>query len=240
MAIRPLSHYIDDPAALLIPSLVSVMSQTTVDGAATGLTLVDAALIGQPSMEGQCLIIIDGGAAGQSRSIVTHTLGTGTLTVEALRPFTNAAGLAQTILAGTRYVIMPFPISLAALVAIVASLLHEQADVPVSVNATNAAETDVLNLAVANTRYVVRSLRLKCADPGVNTVTVRLYELVNDVLLQVDSFDITAANFATFHSVMDLFGLPHLAGDRLRVTVRASAGGPYIVTAQYVMATATV
>ena len=239
MAIRPIRHYIDDPAALLIPSLVSVLSQATTDGDAFGLTLVDTALIGQPSMEGECLIIIDGGAAGQSRSIVLHVLGTGTLTVD--RPFTDNAGAPQTILAGTRYVIMPFPISLAALAVIVAPMLKEQADVAVNTTAPNTpAENNILNLAAANTRYAVRSLRLKCANPGVNTVTVRLYELVNDVFTQVDSFDIAAANFATYHSLMDMFGLPHLAGDRLQVTVQASAGGPYTVTAQYTLATATV
>jgi len=112
-------------------------------------------------------------------------------------------------------------------------IFHEQADVPVNINAIAASETDVLNLAAADTRYVVRHLRLKCANPGANTVTVRLYELVNDVLTEVDSFDITAANFDTHHSLMDMFGLSHLAGDALQVTVRASAGGPYQVLAQY-------
>jgi hypothetical protein len=116
----------------------------------------------------------------------------------------------------------------------------EQPHVTVSTTAPNApAENNILNLAAANTRYIVRSLRLKCADPGANTVTIRLYELVNDVLIQVDSFDITAVNFATDHSLMDMFGLPNLAGDRLQVTVQASAGGPIAVTGQYSFATAT-
>jgi len=125
------------------------------------------------------------------------------------------------------------------IVAILAALtgatgqFNEQADTAVNITAIVASETDVLNLAVANTRYIVRSLRLKCADPGANTVTVRLYELVNDVSTVVDSFAITNANFATYHSLMDMLGLPHLAGDNLRVTVQASAGGPYAVTGQY-------
>ena len=119
-------------------------------------------------------------------------------------------------------------------------IFHEQADTAVNITAIVAAETDVLNLAAANTRYVVRSLRLKCADPGANTVTVRLYELVNDGFINVDSFAIVAANFATYHSMMDMWGLPHLAGDRLQVTVQASAGGPYAVTGQYSMAKTSV
>jgi len=112
-------------------------------------------------------------------------------------------------------------------------IFHEQADTAVNITAIAASETDVLNLAVANTRYLVRSLRLKCADPGANTVTVRLYELVNDVLTEVDSFAIDNTNFGTYHSQMDMFGLPHLAGDNLKVTVQASAEGPYAVTGQY-------
>lgn len=117
---------------------------------------------------------------------------------------------------------------------------QEQPDVAVNTTAPNApAENDVLNLAAAGTRYIVRHLRLKCADPGANTVTVSLYELVNDALTQVDSFHITAANFATYHSLMDMFGVPYLAGDQLQVTVQASAGGPYGITAQYSFATAT-
>ena len=118
-------------------------------------------------------------------------------------------------------------------------ILHEQADVAVNITAIAAGETNVLNLAAAGTRYLVRHLRLKCADPGANTVTVRLYELVNDVLTVVDSFAIVTGNFATYFSLMDMFGLPHLAGDNLRVTVQASAGGPYAITGQYSHATAT-
>jgi len=133
--------------------------------------------------------------------------------------------------------------SIAAILAAIAAIdagFQEQADVAVNTTAPDTpAENNVLNLAAAGTRYKVRSLRLKCADPGANTVTVRLYELVNDVSTLVDSFDITAANFATYHSLMDMFGLTHLAGDNLRVTVQASAGGPYTVIGQYSFALAT-
>ena len=118
--------------------------------------------------------------------------------------------------------------------------LQEQPDTAVNINAIAANETDVLNLAVAATRYIVRSLRLKCANPGANTVTVRLYELVNNLLSLADSFDITNANFSTYHSCMDMFGLPYLAGDHLQITVQVSAGAAIAVTGQYTLATATV
>lgn len=117
--------------------------------------------------------------------------------------------------------------------------LHEQTGVPFSVNAA-LAEANIFNLSVASTRYVVRSLRLKCADPGANTVTVRLYELVNNVPTLVATFAISATNFTTHHSLMDMFGLPQLAGDNLRVTVIATAAGPFVVTGQYCTATATI
>jgi len=131
--------------------------------------------------------------------------------------------------------------SIAAILAAIGAIdagLQEQADVPFNVNAV-LAEANIFDLSVANTRYVVRSLRLKCVDPAGQTVTVRLYELVNNVLTLVDTFDITTANFATHHSLMDMFGLPHLAGDNLKVAVIATAAGPYACTGQYSYATAT-
>ncbi len=121
----------------------------------------------------------------------------------------------------------------------VASSFQEQADVAVTINAINGGETNVFDLNAALTRYMVRSLRLKCADPGANTVAVRVYGLINNVSLEVDSFDITTANFGTYFSLMDMFGLPFIAGDDVQVTVRASAGGPYAVTGQYSLAMAT-
>jgi len=119
------------------------------------------------------------------------------------------------------------------------TIFQEQPDTPVNINAILASETDVFDLNVADTRYIVRSLRLKCADPGADTVTVRLRELVNDVSTVVATFDIIAANFATYFSLMDMFGVPYLAGDDLQVTVQASAAGPYGVTGQYSHAVTT-
>jgi hypothetical protein len=111
-------------------------------------------------------------------------------------------------------------------------VFHEQADTLVTVNAVSGSETNIFNLVVADTRYLVRSLRLKAVDPGVDTITVRLYELINDVLTAVDTFAITTANYTTYHSLMDMFGLPHLAGDNLKVTVQTDAN-TYAITGQY-------
>ena len=112
-------------------------------------------------------------------------------------------------------------------------IFHEQVDTAVSITAIAASETTVLDLSVADTRYIVRSLRLKAADPSTETITVRLYELINDVLTVIDTFDIDTANFGTYHSLMDMFGIPHLAGDSLKVTVQVSGGAGVAVTGQY-------
>lgn len=112
-------------------------------------------------------------------------------------------------------------------------IFHEQVDTAVNITAILASETTVLDLSVADTRYIVRSLRLKAADPSTETITVRLYELINDVLTVVDTFDIDGANFGTYHSLMDMFGLQHLAGDSLKVTVQVSGGAGVAVTGQY-------
>ncbi|MDP2730321.1 MAG: hypothetical protein Q8O55_07555 [Dehalococcoidales bacterium] len=124
-------------------------------------------------------------------------------------------------------------------IAAAAHGFQEQASVAVNITAILAAETNVFNLATAVTRYQVRSLRLKCADPGANTVTVRLYSLINAVSTVVATFTITGTNFGSYHSLMDMFGVPHLAGDNIKITVQATAAGPFAVTGQYSYATAT-
>jgi hypothetical protein len=108
-------------------------------------------------------------------------------------------------------------------------------EVAVNTTATNAAETSFLDVAgvITGQHWTVDKVRLKCADPGANTVTVRLYELINGALTEVDSFAITAANYGNYFSLVDMFGVDHLTGDDLQITVRASAGGPYAVTGSY-------
>jgi hypothetical protein len=110
------------------------------------------------------------------------------------------------------------------------SIFQVKAATAFSVDATNADETDILHLTQT---AAVEALRLKCADPGNNAVTVRLYELVNGALTEVDSFVINGANFGEYFNLMDMFNLCRLVGDELQVTVRASAGGPYTVAGQY-------
>ncbi len=274
---------VDSPSFVLLQALLSFWGTTDAVGNVGGTTIRCGALTLEPSYANHTLKILSGPAAGQTRDITTHPAGTDTITVS--DAFTNVAGAAQQITAGTLFTVLsstPTVAEVAAVLAAIAALqadvgdastsvlgsiwgilgnpavdlatsiaailaaigaidagLQEQADVPFNVNAA-LVEANIFDLSVANTRYVVRGLRLKCVDPGAETVTVRLYELVNNVPTLVDTFAITTANFATYHSLMDMFGLPHLAGDNLKVAVIATAAGPFAVTGQYCTATATI
>jgi len=118
--------------------------------------------------------------------------------------------------------------------------LSDKPTVSVSINAIAASETNVLHLNAANTRYIIESMRIKAANPGAETVTIKLYELVAGVLVNTDSFAIDATNFATNHSLMDMFGLASLSGDQIKVTVQMSGGAAVAITGQYSYATSEV
>ena len=218
----------------LVRALTAYSGITTADGDFNGTaTLVDSNLIGRNDfISEKTILIMSGDAKDEDKGATSFDNTDGKITLQ-------GTGFSHQIKAGTIYRILNIStveIDVANLLADIkgtTGIFHEQADAAVNINAVNTGETDVFHLSAADTRYIVRSLRLKCADPGANTVTVRLYELANDVLTEVDSFDIDSTNFATYHSLMDMFGLPHLAGDELQVTVKASAGGPYAITGQY-------
>jgi hypothetical protein len=125
--------------------------------------------------------------------------------------------------------------------AMIAKVWKQVDSVDKDITAILASETNVLLLGpAANTTYRLEHLRLKAADPGVNTVRVHLYEEVNGALTRVDTAYIDATNFADYFSLMDLFSLSQSVGNNIKVTVQTSAGGPYAVTANYSYATATV
>ncbi|GAI36419.1 unnamed protein product, partial [marine sediment metagenome] len=96
------------------------------------------------------------------------------------------------------------------------------------------AEIFIVTLTDADTRYILRDLRIKSADPGLaDTITVKLYTLINSIEVNVDSFIITNANFETYFTLVDMFGVPHIAGDSIRVSLQGSAAGPYVVAGQW-------
>jgi len=112
-------------------------------------------------------------------------------------------------------------------------IFHEQADVKVSIAVDNIG-VDILDYNVANTRYIIRDMRLKLAsDPGANTVTISLETLINDVPTVVDTFVIDTANWGTYHTLMDMFGVPHIAGDDIHIFATYSVAGPITLTGQY-------
>jgi hypothetical protein len=113
------------------------------------------------------------------------------------------------------------------------AIATQKAEVAINVNAINASETDVLNLSTAGKYYEVKDMVLKCADPGANTVNVKLYKLVNGSLTAIKTFAITTANYATYFRLQDMFTNPVIVGDNIKITVQATAGGPYAVTGSY-------
>lgn len=118
------------------------------------------------------------------------------------------------------------------LLGVTKDMFQEQADVAVTINAISATETTYLSLSTALINYIVRDVRIKAADPGANTITVRLYQLVNDVLVVTDTFAITTANYTTYFSLMDMFGIPNVVGGNIKITVQTDAG-TYAITGQY-------
>lgn len=113
----------------------------------------------------------------------------------------------------------------------------------VNITAIAASETDFVNLALtAGFRWNIRDLVMKAADPGVNTIAVRLYQLVNAALVNTHTFTIatagalvrgTSGGFALYFSLDDMFTKQELADDNMKITVQASGGGPYAVTGAY-------
>lgn len=233
-----------DEMLALFRATIAKEGTTTLAGAAAGNSIIDASLIGvgANSFLSMLMVVYPGEPARvDSMDITAFNNGTGEVTFS-----TAYKGVAAAIPAGVPYKIVTFrfvPAEVAALTAIVSALVialegatgifHEQADAAINASVT-AAEQFIVTLTAANTRYILRDLRLKSVDPtAANTITVKLYTLINDVEVNVDSFIITNANFGTYFTLMDMFGIPHVAGDSIRVSLQGSVAGPYTVTGQY-------
>lgn len=126
----------------------------------------------------------------------------------------------------------------------VGTVLFEYTDYPrgdVAINAlvTTGVETPLVTLPALPDPYgyvprmEISKLRIKATDPGINVITVRLYELINGVLTVVDDFQINAGNWNTYFNLMDLFNLNEIRGSQIMVTAEASAVGPYTITGSY-------
>jgi len=189
------------------------------DAGSTTTDIIDAAALTQTNAswwKGALLVSINGDLEGQARPIVAFNIGTDTVTVYPAFTAAPTPGDDFLLISSWR-----------------PNVWHQMPDVPVTINAILASETDVFDLTVSGFSYMVDSLRLKSVDPGAETITVRLYELINDVETAVDTFTITTDNYTSHFSLMDMFGMQHLTGDNLRVTVQATAAGPFAITGQY-------
>ncbi len=189
------------------------------DTGTTSTIIIDAAALTQGTddwWKRALLISINGQNAGQTRPVVSFSQAADTVTV--YPAFLNTPDVGDDFLLVSSW--CPW-------------VWDQLPDVSVTINAINASETDIFDLNDSISSYMINSLRIKCADPGANTVAVKLYELINDVSVNVQTFTIDTNNFAIYFSLVDMFGMAHLAGDDIQVTVQASAGGPYAITGQY-------
>ena len=202
-------------ARLLTEDLSTALNYTLITSAAE---ITEAAGFWKNAL----VICLTGLNAGQARPVIANTVDTVTV-------FPAFSGL---LVAGDTFLLIS---------AYKPQVTEQQADTAVNLSLIQAAAaTNVFDLSVAGFSYVVNTLRVKSADPTnggatAQTVTITLWELINDVLTAIDTFIIDGTNFGTYFSLMDMFGLNHLAGDNLKVTAALSAGAttPIVVTGQY-------
>ncbi len=203
--------------------------RTTSAGNIGGTTIVDTSLLGVDIPVGTIIVLYT-----DSTASVTYR---GVLAFDGVSTITLGAAAPAQILSGVAYALA---VSAAGLAGLPTSHgFQEQLTVPVTIALTAVmGETNVLLLNAAATHYILRNLRLKTADPGADTITVKLYELVNNILTVVDTDTIVGSggvtpNWTTYFSLMDLHGLQDIVGDQIRITVTLSANGPYALTGQY-------
>ncbi len=98
----PEGIYLDDPAWPLVQAQVSYWGITDAAGNAGGTTLACADLANEPGYVGHVVKILSGASAGQRRGITIDAAGVVTVG----SGFTNSAGAAQQILAGTLFAIL--------------------------------------------------------------------------------------------------------------------------------------
>lgn len=195
--------------------------QIEADAGSTASAIIDAATLTQATAnwwKGALLLSINGDNSGQARPIVAFDETTDTVTVSP--PFLAAptAGDDFLVISGWK---MPewVPVPAAA----------------INTTAVVAPGVDVLDLTDADNKesYRLNGLRLKFADPGAQTVTVTLYELINNVSTAVDTFTVTTDNYTTYYSLVDMFGVPQVCGDDITINATVDGGAGVAVTGQY-------
>jgi hypothetical protein len=163
------------------------------------------------------LVCVSGTNVGQARPVIDFTTTSGTFTV--------SPGFASAVVATDTFLLvsgwkMPEWVPIAATAINATAVVSPGADILDLVD-TDGKET-----------YRLNNFRIKCADPGADTVTITLYELINAVSTAVDTFTITTDNYTTYFSLFDMFGLTHVSGDDITINATTSAGS-YAVTGNY-------
>lgn len=185
----------------------------------TASTVVDAtyAAYGNDYFNGSLLICTSGANVGQARIVIDFATGTGTFTVS--KPFSSAVVATDTFSLISGFKVPEW---------------SPQPATAINATAVVSPGVDLLDLVDTDNKetYKLNNLRIKCADPGANTVTITLYELINDVSTAVDTFTITTDNYGTYYSLFDMFGVSHVSGDDITVNATSSAGS-YAITGNY-------
>lgn len=185
----------------------------------TASTVVDATYgaYGNDYFNGALLVCASGTNVGQARPVNDFTTTSGTFTVSP--PFASAVVATDTFLLVSGWKMPEW-------VPVAATAINATAVVSPGVDLLDLVDTD------NKETYKLNNLRIKCADPGANKVTITLYELINGVSTLVDTFEITTDNYTTYFSLFDMFGLTHVSGDDITVNATASAGS-YAITGNY-------
>jgi hypothetical protein len=209
-----------DSLEAIADSITEGSLQIEADAGSTASVIIDAAILTQVTTDwwkGALLLSINGDNSGQARPVVSFNTTTDAVTVSP--PFLAAptAGDDFLVISGFK---MPEWVPVAA--------------TAISADAVVSPGVDLLDLVDTDNKetYRLNNLRIKCADPGANTVTITLYELINNVSTAVDTFAITTDNYTTYFSLFDMFGLTHVSGDDITVNATSSAGS-YAITGNY-------
>lgn len=239
------NSYIDSPAKPVHHALASYENLSTAAGNVGGTTIVCAGLALEPSYVGMFVKVLDGGAAGQLRGILTHVGNT--ITVDAA--FTNPAGAAQQIIAGVRFVIIS-TLNLASIVGAIAADLA----VPGVDAVANVLERDVIGnkgdtaLNTAGTASIMNLLRFIISS-GIGLQAI--FNLVNAIFTTYE----TGGTLAATGGVDDVYRVdPPIgifkplcvkidttnmqAGDQITINIyeRIIAGGALILSDQVAFA----
>jgi len=207
--------YVSDTADTISGSVSEGTLEITEDnGSSTTVITASEITQGAGFWKGALVLCTSGDNDGQTRPVVASVVGS----VTVFPAFGATVDIADTFLLISAW--RP-------------DVWNQQPDAAITFDATNVAAT-VLDLSTAGYSYMVNSLRIKVANPGAQTVTFSLCEVVNDVAeTVVDTFAVDSSNYTLYHSLADMFSLSQWAGDDLKITAVASDAGPYAVTGQY-------